>query len=68
MDMKSQNVMKTLYPLENWTRYVQCRFKPFIAESHWIPKALKQGEYVLQSMELENNSGHMWFIPGSLIS
>ena len=68
MDLKSLNVMKTLFQLENSTRYVQCRFKPFMAETHWIPKALKQGEYVLQSMELENNSGHMWFIPGSLIS
>ena len=39
-----------------------------MAETHSIPKALKQGEYVLQSMELENNHGHMWFIPASLIS
>ena len=39
-----------------------------LSERAQIPRVyrpLKQGEYVLQSMELENNPGHMWFIPAS---
>ena len=50
MDMRSQNVMKTLFQLENWTRYIvglnQLWLKLMFK---CIAKPRKQGEYVIQS-------------------
>ena len=64
MDMRSQNVKKTLFQLENWTRYIVGLNHLWLKliQVHSQTAKTRRVRTPVTGMESENNYGRTWFI------